>query len=1387
MNDLDTPTRPRTDRMISDLRAENIATWFDLGLFIDRLREDRRAAARVKGNFAAFKRRVARGLAFVTFRYGVDGVTMEVAKYARALAGLLPGVKIHYIAGAFAETTDNIIDPGATKHRIESMDGFDCWPMYRAFFGRRLERGSPLYNKLIRDFWAAVLDLCEQLGRVVEANEIELLYLVNVNSNPGNPALALATVLVADRLDLPVINNGHDFYWESGHGAVERRALGLPRGARDHFFTNASVGEVFSLIEVLYPWDARNWLTVCINAEQVETVSERFGINPANVAEVCTGIDMDRYAPMARERMKEAWRQLGEIFQGTRPRLRAVAATTVIEKGMVAQDRRRPILIAANNQANVDFIDNNTVLLQPTRILARKRIDFNFTLIAALLADDEFAAAFRDDPSRKLTLLISGPVAPGHDKYLEKLVRDFGRLVRDADKSIRCRIYLALLFSGFDNPSYRQRHDRPIEMPELYNIASLVVLPSESEGRGLPIIESAACGVPILTRRYEPEAMFAAVIGEDLASEDRLDVMSFSGWRLEPDIVAAARDCLLAPERLTDMNRHNRDVVQRRFGLQELAHDLEGFLRRLHHQMGSGKSAAAKATSALDRFDARTSGAGPSLAKLLAAGREYLPGFGRMGNMLMLKSLIDPSYFRVEEQRTRGMAYAFARGMMARRASAAPLDPLVEAEFFNRVDSLFLIRDGEMPIRIDHSLAYRHRNRHHFRYRRLTPQELTAVIVLLDREMFGGWESPPLTEETTHQIADWNQMIARCCGGPLAIDDRETLLARLRENVPIALFLGDRAGHELEVFVLRTARIRLGLGIHEDLSATPPRRLKRLAPMTIVARETALPGGLDAAALEAHLRGSANRELQALRRAGVCRVVASRQLSVGIDFRQLGERVLRRLVELQERNGFLIALCEQAAMTTDGVALERFHLGRADDPLTANILGIPLGGGFVQWAPAGLRCTLAYPTPVQTAKTLSDTLRGRRFRDLCASMGKEAVLTALREDAQVRGSPVDVVLARLGRSKRSRPGPVEYEFLNGVYQDGCPWSGVIARVAAGRRLRYSVLSAKAGSRTVPEFTREFDRSPRRRARIAWNGGYILNAELVGKLGLPESYIGSPLGLIVSGGRVLSPPLFDKPAFIVSADRSLGIRRVGCAAGLRVRAGRTVVDFPAASRNPARPGAAPCFYDLLYPGETLPGDGRTIVRLVGSRIMEVRPTGPGEDAPVLPVGLVFSFPSGPLPKGWTEGRVLALDLDALSGVACAVEAGPMLLADGEVCIDMEAEGWTAPNSIRTQAARLDYLDMRGPKIAIGLDGDGALAVLVVNGRIRESVGATHLDMAEILRMRGMRTAMGFDPGGSATLVVDGQTLNISPYNRDYERNVHAMAPQPRAVANAVIGY
>jgi len=1378
---------PRTERMLAALRAEPIETWFDLGLLIDRLRENQPENPD-NDDFWEFKRRMARGTAFLTFSYGVDGVTMEVAKYAQSLSSLLPDAKIHFIAGEFAELTENILDPKMPWHRIDGMDGFEQFPFYQDFFGRKMERGSKLYNELIRNLWQAVLALCEKLARVIEENDIQLLYLININSNPGNPALALANVLVANYLHLPVINNCHDFYWESGHSHVERKVQGLPHGSRDHFFTNAHIGEVFSLIEMTYPWAAKNWLTVCINAEQVNASIERFGSNPANVCEICTGIDADHYAPMNRKRSKETWLQLTDVLKNGRKHLHASSVEKVISKNLLAPETRRPILIAASKQSRVHLSVNNMVLLQPTRILERKQIHFSFNLIDNLLADEDFADAFRKDKTLKLTLMVSGPVASGQEKSLSKLIQSFDDFLQKIDESIRPRIYLALLFSEFDNPEFRSHHEYPIGMPELYNIASLVVLPSETEGRGLPIIESASCGVPIFSRRYEPEEVFSAVVGEKLADQDRFKLWTFDHWEIKSKTLAKIRQCLLNPELFLERNRHNRRVVKRRFSLHELGRDFDGFLRRLHSQMGARQAVMNKANDAFDLFDERVSHPGPDFDRLVSTEhREYLPGFGRMGFMLMLKSLIDPSYFRIEEQLTCGNAYSFARRLLEQRKVSSMIELSDELEFFNRVDSLFYIRDGEMPIRIDHSMAYRHRNRKRYRYHDLTPQELTAVIVLIDHEMFGSSEASPVPEEIPHQLHSWDKMVARCCGGSLEIDDRKPMRARLSENVPFAIFLGDRSEHQLEVFVVETICIRLGLDIHDDLSTISDDTLKKLAPITLIERQQTLPGGINAEALEQYLKLGYNRDLNRFYRLGVCRVIPSLQLAVGIDFRQLGKPALKALNDIRKQNGFIIALCEQAAMTTDGVGLERFHIGRADDPLSANILGVPLGSGFVQWAPAGLRSTLTYPTPIQDARTLSETLNSQSFRRLCKKLGRDYVFEQLQKDAEKRSSPVKTVLSQLEPSKKSKPNAVRYESLNGLYQDACPWSGVLATVNAETPLRYSILSSKEGNQTVLEFVETFKASRRRRPKIAWNGGYILNGELVGKLGLPESYIGSPLGLVVSKGEVLSPPLFDKPSFVVFEDGSLEIRRISNAEGFSAEMDQEFVEFSASSRNLADPGEFPCFYDLLYPSETIPGNGRVLVRLVGNQIMEICQTSSNESIPVLPVGLVLSFPAGALPKSWELGKRLKLTFPVLSGVRSAIEAGPMLLENGELSIDMEGEGWTTDNSIRTQAARLDFLDMRGPKIAIGLDADGKLMVLVVNGRIRESVGATHLEMAEILRQRGMRSAMGFDPGGSATLVVDGKTLNISPYNKDYDQNVYSLPPQPRAVASAVIGY
>ncbi len=166
---------------------------------------------------------------------------------------------------------------------------------------------------------------------------------------------------------------------------------------------------------------------------------------------------------------------------------------------------------------------------------------------------------------------------------------------------------------------------------------------------------------------------------------------------------------------------------------------------------------------------------------------------------------------------------------------------------------------------------------------------------------------------------------------------------------------------------------------------------------------------------------------------------------------------------------------------------------------------------------------------------------------------------------------------------------------------------------------------------------------------------------------------------------------------------------------------------------------------------------------------------------------MAFPANQAPADWVEGTKLNLNMAGWDNVINAIEAGPRLIRDGEESIEMQAGGWKTQKSIATQAARVDYMDMRGPKIGVGIDDAGELIVVAINGRIRESVGTTHIELAKIFLQQGAKQAMGFDPGGSVTLVVDGLQLNITPYNKDYEKSPLSLPPQARFVGNAIVGY
>jgi len=236
------------------VRSEGITTWFDLGLRLDRLRDGCvTPSLAFDDDFDAFVRHISRGVGLVTFHCSVDAVTVEVAKYAEAMRRILPEPRPHMITGRFDVRAEPIVGPRVELHVLREIDGFSNWHLYRDFFHRCMERASPLYNSLILALWDDVLVLVERLGRLTERCDIRLLYVINVNSNPGNVALAL--VLISEHMRIPVIANNPDLYWEGG---AARQKGESPSGPRDHFFTNSHLGEVFPIIQIIYPWVERS-------------------------------------------------------------------------------------------------------------------------------------------------------------------------------------------------------------------------------------------------------------------------------------------------------------------------------------------------------------------------------------------------------------------------------------------------------------------------------------------------------------------------------------------------------------------------------------------------------------------------------------------------------------------------------------------------------------------------------------------------------------------------------------------------------------------------------------------------------------------------------------------------------------------------------------------------------------------------------------------------------------------------------------------------------------------------------------------------------------------------------------------------------------------------
>jgi len=127
--------------------------------------------------------------------------------------------------------------------------------------------------------------------------------------------------------------------------------------------------------------------------------------------------------------------------------------------------------------------------------------------------------------------------------------------------------------------------------------------------------------------------------------------------------------------------------------------------------------------------------------------------------------------------------------------------------------------------------------------------------------------------------------------------------------------------------------------------------------------------------------------------------------------------------------------------------------------------------------------------------------------------------------------------------------------------------------------------------------------------------------------------------------------------------------------------------------------------------------------------------------------------------YTDGRVEVYDETATTadelvadGVWNTLSFGPAVVTDGQVVDgieDVEVDTNVGNHSIQGEQ----------PRTAIGVDADGDLIIVVVDGRdTGYSRGVTMTELAQLMIDQGAVTAYNLDGGGSSTLYFDGEVVN-----------------------------
>ncbi|MFV9673120.1 MAG: hypothetical protein ACNYZH_07830, partial [Acidimicrobiia bacterium] len=140
------------------LRSHRIEDFDDIGLILDDLEHN---PLPPMPDDLPFLAGVARGVAFVTFAYDIDGVAMEIAKYGATLGEVLSAEgydpAVYCVGGNFGDKVDVVLPADWPRVLLHNADGWDKWEngeWFAQLFSDAMPAGSAASREMAATMWS---------------------------------------------------------------------------------------------------------------------------------------------------------------------------------------------------------------------------------------------------------------------------------------------------------------------------------------------------------------------------------------------------------------------------------------------------------------------------------------------------------------------------------------------------------------------------------------------------------------------------------------------------------------------------------------------------------------------------------------------------------------------------------------------------------------------------------------------------------------------------------------------------------------------------------------------------------------------------------------------------------------------------------------------------------------------------------------------------------------------------------------------------------------------------------------------------------------------------------------------------------------------------------